>query len=101
MLFTWIFTRGTERLEIRRSGDPAAKQLVIWTSDGQPQRTFDFEDHAALVTFHAQLEQDLTHKQWSFAGFDPERRAGTDRRRVARPTERRTLARRRPQTSGV
>jgi len=100
MTFTWIFTRGSERLEIRRSGTPSATKLVVWSSDGE-QKTYDFTDHAALVNFHAEFEQGLSEKAWSFVGFEPERRAGTDRRAVARAHDRRAPARRRVETSGV
>jgi hypothetical protein len=100
MTFTWVFARGGERLEIRRSGTPTATKLVVWSSDGE-LKTYDFSDHAALVNFHAEFEQRLSDKSWSFVGFEPERRAGADRRAVARAQDRRTSARRRVETSGV
>jgi hypothetical protein len=99
MTFTWIFTRDGERLEIRRSGTPSATKLVVWSSDGE-LKTYDFTDHAALVSFHAEFEQALSDKAWSFVGFEPERRGGADRRAIARANDRRS-ARRRVETSGV
>jgi hypothetical protein len=94
MTFTWVFVRGAERLEIRRDAEPAVRQLEIWSSTGDTQ-TIDFDSHAALVAYQADFESSLTRDRWAFLEFQPERRAGGDRRAVARPPDRR----RRPHAS--
>jgi hypothetical protein len=89
MTLTWVFVRGDERLELHRDGDPASTLLEVSGTGGS--RTFVSRDRAALVAFHAGFEQALAQSGWRLEGFQPERRAGSDRRAVPRAAERRGL----------
>ena len=84
---TWIFQRGSQRLELRRSELEDGLQLTI-LGDGAP-RAYHFDDLAAVVTFQSDMESFLMKTGWSFVEFQPERRTGTDRRKWPRIDERR------------
>ena len=88
MTLTWVFVRGQHRLEVRRMIDPASAQLEL-TEGGCDARTFSFQNHAALVAFQAGFEHALSRAGWTLAEFQPERRAGLDRRAISRHTDRR------------
>jgi hypothetical protein len=87
MMLTWVFVRGDERLELRRSADPASTSLEVQGADGL--RTFISRDRPTLVAFHAGFEEALTRSGWRMEAFHPERRSGRDRRAVPRISERR------------
>jgi hypothetical protein len=80
--FTWVFARADERIEIRRSADVNARQLIILGAEGS--RTVDFDSHPDLVAYQTQFEAHLLASGWSFARFEPERRGTSDRRRHPR-----------------
>jgi hypothetical protein len=80
--FTWVFVCAEERIEIRRSADVDATQLIILGAEGS--RTVDFNSHPELVTYQTQLEAHLLGSGWSFARFEPDRRGTNDRRRRPR-----------------
>lgn len=88
MTFTWVYVRGQDRIEVRRSVTPTSTRLEVSGSNAEV-RAFDFDDHAGLVTFHSGFEQALAQSGWSLAEFQPERRSGADRRAIPRPTDRR------------
>jgi hypothetical protein len=79
---TWVFASSEERIEIRRSADVNARQLIILGAEGS--RTVDFDSHPELVAYQAQLETHLLGSGWSFARFEPDRRGTNDRRRRPR-----------------
>jgi hypothetical protein len=80
--FTWVFARAGERIEIRRSADVRAAQLIVLGAEGS--RTIDFESHPDLVAYQTQFEAHLIGSGWSFARFEPERRGRFDRRQRPR-----------------
>lgn len=88
MTLTWAFVQGQQRLELRRTIDPTATQLEVW-GPASDMRTFTFDNHAALVAFHAGFEQALARSGWTFAEFQPERRSGRERRAIPRDSDRR------------
>jgi hypothetical protein len=83
----WVFARGTDRIDVRRSVAPTSTQVEV--SDGGGVRTFSFANRAALVAFQAGFEQALIQTGWTLATFDPERRQGNDRRAKPRANDRR------------
>jgi hypothetical protein len=83
----WVFARGADRIDVRRSVAPTSTQVEV--SDGGGVRTFTFANRAAVVAFQAGFEQALIQTGWTLAAFDPERRHGNDRRANPRPTDRR------------
>jgi hypothetical protein len=79
---TWVFGRADERIEIRRSADVNATQLILLGAEGA--RTVNFDGHPALVAYQTQFEAHLLCSGWSFIRFEPERRGTSDRRRHTR-----------------
>ena len=79
---TWVFACAEGRIEIRRSADAKATQLIILGAEGS--RTVDFDSHAELVAYQTQFEAHLLGSGWSFARFEPDRRGPNDRRRRPR-----------------
>ena len=88
MTYTWVYSRGQDRLEVRRSTHTAAIRFEVVDGHAGP-RAFDFDDHAAFVTFDLGFEHALMQSGWSFAEFRPERRSGDERRTVLRAGDRR------------
>jgi hypothetical protein len=80
--FTWVFALADRRIEIRRSADANATQLITLGAEGS--RTMDFDTHAELVVYQAQFETHLLVSGWSFMRFEPERRGTFDRRKHTR-----------------
>jgi hypothetical protein len=84
---TWVFSRGSERLELCRRDSEDGLLLVV-TGEGSP-RSYRFTEMLALVNFQCDMEAMLLKTGWTFVGFSPERRKGRDRRTFPRLTERR------------
>ena len=80
---TWVFAKGRERLQIRRSGPTDVSVERADTAE-----RLHFESPLALLEFQVALERKLLASGWRFDAFTPERR------REARHTrrERRTRA---------
>jgi hypothetical protein len=83
----WIFTRGTEELELLRLDLNEGPVLVI-SGIGAP-RSYRFHDLTALINFQCDMEALLLNTGWSFVRFSPDRRSGTERRSWPRMTDRR------------
>ena len=77
-----MFARADERIEIRRSADVNATELIVLGPEGS--RTVVFDSHPELVTYQTQFEAHLLGSGWSFVRFDPDRRCTSDRRRRPR-----------------
>jgi len=88
MTLTWVFVQGQHRIEVRRMIDPRSAQLEV-TDGERDARTFTFQSHAALVAFQAGFEHALSRAGWTLKEFQPERRAGIDRRAISRHADRR------------
>ncbi|GAC1460193.1 MAG: hypothetical protein PVSMB1_10360 [Gemmatimonadaceae bacterium] len=80
--FTWVFARAGESIEIRRSADVRASQLIVLGAEGS--RTIDFGSHPELVAYQTQFEAHLLGSGWLFVQFEPERRGASDRRQRPR-----------------
>jgi len=91
----WTFVRGNDRLEITREDLDDGVTLVI-AGDGTPRSYFFREPHR-LETFQRDMETLLLKTGWTFYGYEPDRRAGRDRRGWPR----RSNDRRRWWTDGV
>ncbi len=74
----WTFERGPDRLEISRNDLDDGTALVI-SGDGTP-RSYFFRDGDRLETFQKDMETLLLKTGWSFVSYEPDRRAGNDRR---------------------
>ena len=74
----WTFVRGNDALEITREELDDGTTLVI-SGDGTPRSYFFREDHR-LETFQRDMETLLLKTGWTFKGYEPDRRAGGDRR---------------------
>lgn len=86
--WTWIFTRGDERLHLRRVQSESEYELVIEDGSGTP-RQYRFDDEVTLVNFQGDMEEFLLKTGWSFSEFSPERRTGRERRTWPRMRDRR------------
>jgi hypothetical protein len=85
---TWVFARGDDVLEIRRTASPDATRLVV--EDPSGARTMDFPTHDALVRAHSTFEDQLASDGWRLRAFHPERRSRSA------PAPVRVIERRRP-----
>jgi len=74
----WTFNRGADRLEISRKDLDDGVVLVI-AGDGTP-RSYFFREAHRLETFQKDMETLLLKTGWAFVSYDPDRRAGRDRR---------------------
>lgn len=74
----WTFERGADRLEISRKHLDDGTALVI-AGDGMP-RSYFFREYDRLETFQKDMETLLLKTGWSFVSYEPDRRAGRDRR---------------------
>lgn len=84
----WIFARGSQRLEVRRSSTDIDSTLEIELLGSSP-RLYRFSDLLSLTRFQCDMEQFLVNTGWSLKAFVPERRSGRDRRMWPRLSERR------------
>lgn len=84
---TWVYTRGGDVLEIRRTASPEATRLIVEGPSGN--RTMDFATHDALVRAHCTFEDDLASDGWTLHAFHPDRRGSAGQLTVV-------LERRRP-----
>ena len=75
----WTFERAAERLIVRRRTDPDVFELEIESSDGVP-RVHRFEEEDKFLDFQNDLQYMLVHSGWTLLEFEPDRRAGGDRR---------------------
>ena len=82
--YVWTYTRGNQRIEVRRREDGDSRFLVVTGSDSLSSTAFP--DMAALVAHQIRFEAFLIKDGWSFASFVPERRTQADRRKNARAT---------------
>jgi hypothetical protein len=76
----WTFGRGDELLQLRRVKTEEGFCLVEH-DPGLPERSFFFADLQPLARFEKELITHLQATGWTLAGFWPERRSGTERRR--------------------
>jgi hypothetical protein len=83
----WTFSRGEEKLQIRRT--PADDGFVLEITNDGPSRSVFFADLEALIVFQSDMEALLLKTGWSFLAFTPELRSGRDRRDWPRLSERR------------
>jgi hypothetical protein len=74
---SWIFIRGSERLEITRERDDRA--MLVVAGDGAP-RSYFFRDLNRLEIFQRDMETLLLKTGWTFQAYAPDRRTGQDRR---------------------
>jgi hypothetical protein len=74
----WTFVRGNDTLEITREELDDGTTLVI-AGDGTPRSYFFRESHR-LETFQRDMETLLLKTGWTFRGYEPDRRSGSDRR---------------------
>lgn len=74
----WTFERGADKLEICRRNLDDGTALVI-AGDGTP-RSYFFREYERLETFQKDMETLLLKTGWSFVSYEPDRRAGRDRR---------------------
>lgn len=81
----WTFARGSERLEVRREVVPGRARLVVNGAHPSAGST-DFSSVIALIRQQGRLEATLLDSGWSLASFEPERRAGAERRAEPRQT---------------
>ena len=83
----WTFRRRDEQLLLQREDTPSGVSLVV--VENGTSRSFAFKDIERLITFQSDMEAFLIRTGWTFVAFSPDRRAGRDRRRMPRMTERR------------
>jgi hypothetical protein len=74
----WTFVRGNDTLEITREELDDGTTLVI-AGDGTP-RSYFFRESQRLETFQRDMETLLLKTGWTFRGYEPDRRSGSDRR---------------------
>ena len=74
----WRFERGVDRLEITRRDLDDGTALIV-AGDGTP-RSYFFREYDRLETFQKDMETLLLKTGWSFVSYEPDRRAGSDRR---------------------
>jgi len=74
----WTFVRGNEKLEITREDLDDGTTLVI-AGDGTP-RSYFFRELERLEAFQRDMETLLLKTGWTFQAYEPDRRAGRDRR---------------------
>jgi hypothetical protein len=86
--WTWIFTRGDDRLQLRRVQSESEYGLIIEDGTGAP-RHYRFDDEVTLVNFQGDMEEFLLKTGWAFSEFSPERRTGRERRTWPRMRDRR------------
>ena len=86
---TWLFGRGSERLRVERRPQMGGAWELVIAADGVPPRQTAFKDAGAMIRFQSDMEQLLLHTGWLLVRFEPERRAGRDRRLFPRVRERR------------
>jgi hypothetical protein len=76
--FIWVFARGQERLTLQRR--QSAEGMVLVIDDGAMPRSYPFQDEVALIAFQTDMEGMLLQTGWLLEAFEPEQRAGRDRR---------------------
>ena len=86
-MLRWVFGREDTRIDIYRSIEATSTQIDVVVA-GHAQ-TFRFLDRRLMVAFQAGFEHALLQTGWQLLGFEPERRAGGDRRARQRGIERR------------
>jgi hypothetical protein len=74
----WTFERGADRLEITRKDLDDGTALIV-AGDGTP-RSYFFREYDRLETFQKDMETLLLKTGRSFVSYEPDRRAGGDRR---------------------
>jgi hypothetical protein len=74
----WRFVRGADSLEIKLQDLDDGIVLAI-AGDGEP-RSYFFRDIDRLETFQKDMETLLLKTGWTFASYEPDQRAGRDRR---------------------
>ena len=82
--YVWTYSRGNQRIEIRRREAKDGHLLEV-TGGDSPSSTA-FHDLAALVEHQIRFEGFLIKDGWSFVGFEPERRTQAERRQTRRAT---------------
>lgn len=90
----WLFTRNEESIYVQLQRQPNGWRLVV-QGPAEANKTYDFSDGDALVTFHESIERHLLTAGFRLQAI-AERRAGVDRRRDRRAGSR---ERRRSQAS--
>jgi hypothetical protein len=83
----WMFRRRGDQLLLRREETPSGVNLVV--IENGTSRSFTFKDLDRLVAFQSDMESFLVRTGWTFSAFEPDRRAGRDRRHMPRLSERR------------
>ena len=86
-MMRWKFTREDGRIDVYRSSAETSTQIEVQSAGAM--RTFRFGDRRSVVAFHAGVEHALLETGWRLEGFEPERRAGSDRRALQRGIDRR------------
>jgi hypothetical protein len=86
-ILRWVFGREDTRVDIYRSIDATSTQIDIVVAGAA--QTFRFLDRRSMVAFQAGVEHALLQTGWQLLAFEPERRAGADRRARQRGSERR------------
>ena len=87
LMLRWVFGRDDARIEVCRSSAPTSTQIDV--AIGGANGLFRFLDRQSVVAFHAGIEHALLQTGWQLLKFEPERRAGSDRRTLQRGIERR------------
>jgi hypothetical protein len=87
LMLRWVFARDDAKIDVYRSSAIASTQIDV--SVGGELRVFRFLDRQSVVAFHAGIEHALLQTGWQLMAFEPERRAGNDRRTLERGIERR------------
>ena len=87
---SWLFIKQNETVRVFRRG-PAWLQLAISGPQGA-RSVLRFDDEGDLHSFQLRHERQLYDDGWRLAGVNLDRRSGSDRRRVARGSDRRSDA---------
>jgi hypothetical protein len=82
----WLYVRGDQSVRIVMDGGSLAVH-----GPGDLFRRHAYDDRAAAMFEHDNLEQQLVRDGWSLERMTTERRSGTDRRKVPRTDRRRGL----------
>jgi hypothetical protein len=88
LMLRWVFAREADRIDVYRSIAETSTQIEV--SVGGEMRAFRFADRHSVVAFHAGVEHALLQTGWRLTMFEPERRAGSDRRTLQRGIDRRS-----------
>jgi hypothetical protein len=82
----WLYVRGDQSVRIVMDGG----SLTVY-GPGDLFSLHAYDDRAAAMLEHGNVEQQLVRDGWSLERMTTERRSGSDRRKVARADRRRGL----------